>query len=214
MQITEEVYAFDSTRGNYAYLIKGEETILIDTGRPGQGKGILNDLKTIGVKPDKIKHILITHHDVDHVGSLAFMQKETGAKIWASAGDIPYIYQDINRPGIKRLISFIMRVEKPSKINTYPEDGKLGVDGVQVIPTPGHTPGHVCLLYKDVLLAGDLFRTSHGEIAPMKSFMNWDDEVLRSSLEVIQDCEFSWVCPAHGEPLKVDGKLNLDNLLK
>lgn len=38
MQITNEVYALDSTRGNYAYLIKGEETILIDTGRPGRVK--------------------------------------------------------------------------------------------------------------------------------------------------------------------------------
>ena len=213
MQITSEVYALDSTRGNYAYLVMGEETFLIDTGRPGQGNGILNDLETIGIKPNKIQHILITHHDVDHVGSLAFMQSETKAKTWASAGDIPYIYQDIKRPGIKRLISFIMRVEKPDKINTYP-DGKLGIDEVEVISTPGHTPGHVCLLYKDILFAGDLFKTSRGEITPMNSIMNWDDEVLRSSLELIQGYEFSWVCPAHGEPLKVDGELDLENLMK
>ncbi len=69
MKVTDEIYALDSTKGNYAYLVLGEETVLIDTGRPGQGKGILKDLESMNVKPQDIKHILLTHHDVDHVDS-------------------------------------------------------------------------------------------------------------------------------------------------
>jgi len=74
LKVTDEVYALDSTKGNYSYLIRGEETILVDTGRPGQGKGILNDLSILGIKPEDIRHILITHHDVDYVGSLLFFK--------------------------------------------------------------------------------------------------------------------------------------------
>lgn len=207
MKVTDEVYALDSTKGNYSYLIIGEEIILVDTGRPGQGKGILKDLNVLGVKPEDISHILITHHDVDHVGSLSFLQKATGAKVWASKEDIPYIYGEKSRPGIKKLVSVIMRMEKPENIIPYSEDQRIGA--IEVIPTPGHTPGHVSLLYKDVLLVGDLFKTSKGKISPMNSFMNWDDEVLAQSINKINDYEFKCVCPAHGQPLKINGKIKV-----
>lgn len=207
MKVTDEVYALDSTKGNYSYLIIGEETILVDTGRPGQGKGILKDLNVLGVKPEDISHILITHHDVDHVGSLSFLQKATGANVWASKEDIPYIYGEKSRPGIKKLVSVIMRMEKPENIIPYSEDQRIGA--IEVIPTPGHTPGHVSLLYKDILFVGDLFKTSKGKISPMNSFMNWDDEVLAQSINKINDYEFKWVCPAHGQPLKINGKIKV-----
>ena len=204
LKVTDNVYALESTKGNYAYLIIGKETILIDTGRPGQGKGILKEIESMGIKPDDIKHILITHHDIDHVGSLAFLEKETRAKIWALKEDIPYIYGDKNRPGIKRLFSSIMRAKKPEKINPYPENQKI-ID-IEVIPTPGHTPGHVCLLYKDILFVGDLVRTSNGQIGPMKSFMNWDTDLAMESIKKVAELPFKWVCPAHGEPVERGNK--------
>ena len=207
MKVTDGVYALDSTKGNYAYLILGEETILIDTGRPGQGKGILNDLKDLGIKPDSIKHILLTHHDVDHVGSLAFLQEITGAEVHASSEDIPYIYGEKKRPGIKRLVSIIMRTGKPENIIPFSPDETIG--GLEVIPTPGHTPGHVCFLYQDVLFAGDLIRTSNGTVSPMSSLMVWNEELSRKSIDKINHYQFKWVCPAHGQPIKVNGKIEL-----
>ena len=185
----------------------GEENILVDTGRPGQGKGILKDLRAIGIKPEDIKHILITHHDVDHVGSLAFLEESTGARIWASEKDIPYIYGEKSRPGIKRLISVVMPIKKPGKITPYPRNQRI--DDIRVISTPGHTPGHVSLLYKDVLLVGDLLKTSRGKIVPMSSFMNWDNKVLKESVYKINNYDIQWICPAHGEPLKINNKMEV-----
>jgi glyoxylase-like metal-dependent hydrolase (beta-lactamase superfamily II) len=205
LRVNDYVYALDSTKGNYSYIILGGKNILVDTGRPGQGKGILNDLKSINVKPHDIEHILLTHHDLDHVGSAAFLQQETGAHIWASKVDIPYINGEKNREGIKRFLSYVMRVTKPDSIDPYPDDQKIG--DVNVISTPGHTPGHVCLLYRDVLFAGDLFRTSNGMITPMRSFINWNDTILKESITKIDGYDFEWICPAHGQPLKRDGTL-------
>ena len=121
MKITDKVYALDSTRGNYAYIIYDDDVILIDTGRPGQGKGILKELNSMNIRPEDIKHILITHHDVDHIGNLALLEKVSDARIWASKEDIPYINGDKNRPGIKRMVSILMRTGKPGNISTYPQ---------------------------------------------------------------------------------------------
>lgn len=205
LKVTNNVYALDSTKGNYAYIVIGEEIVLVDTGRPGQGKGILKELESLNIKPQDIKHILLTHHDVDHIGNLALLEAETGAKVWASKEDIPYIRGEKNREGIKRLVSIIMKVKKPENINSYPEDRKIG--DIKVIPSPGHTPGHVCVLHKDVLFAGDLIRTSKGQVETMSSFMNWNTDLSKESAKKVANLSFNWICPAHGEPVERDNKL-------
>ena len=205
MKISDEVYLLDSTKGNYVYLILAQETILIDTGLPKNGEGILNELKSMNIKPHDIKHILITHDDVDHVGGLALLEKESGAKIWASKDDIPHIMGELNRHVIKRILNYVVKLEKPENINPYPENGMI--DDIKVIPTPGHTVGHVCLLYKDVMFVGDLFRTSNGEISTGPSFANWNNSILKESVINIDKYDFKWICPAHGEPIKRDNHL-------
>ena len=205
MKIEDNVYALDSTKGNYVYLILAEEIILIDTGLPKNGNGILNELKSMDIKPHNIKHILITHDDVDHVGSLALLEKASGAKIWASKEDIPHIIGEINRHLIKRIMNYIVKLKKPENINSYPEDGMIG--DIKVIYTPGHTVGHVCLLYKDIMFVGDLFRTKNGEISTGPSFANWNNSILKESIVKIDEYDFKWICPAHGEPIKRDSHL-------
>lgn len=205
MKIEENVHALESTKGNYAYLILAEEIILIDTGLPKNGEGILNDLKSMDIKLHDIKHILITHDDMDHVGSLALLEKATGAKIWASKEDIPYILGDINRHVIKRILNYIIKLKKPKNINSYPENGMIS--DIKVIYTPGHTLGHVCLLYKDIMFVGDLFRTKNGEIIRGPSFANWNNSILKESIVKIDEYDFKWICPSHGEPIKRNSHL-------
>jgi Zn-dependent hydrolases, including glyoxylases len=205
MKISDEVYALDSTKGNYVYLILAEETVLIDTGLPKNGEGILNELKSMDIKPHDIKHILVTHDDVDHVGSLALLEKASRAKIWASKEDIPHIMGEINRHVVKRILNYIVKLENPENINSYPEDGIIG--DIEVIYTPGHTVGHVCLLYKDIMFVGDLFRTKNGEITTGPSFSNWNNSILKESIVKIDAYDFKWICPAHGEPIKRDSHL-------
>ncbi len=205
MKISDEVYLLDSTKGNYVYLILAKEIILIDTGLPKNGKGILNELKSMDIKPHDIKHILITHDDVDHVGSLALLEKASEAKIWASKEDIPHIIGELNRHVIKRILNYLVKLEKPENINPYPKHGMIG--DIEAIYTPGHTVGHTCLLYKDIMFVGDLFRTKNGEITPGHSFANWNNQIIKESISKIDEYDFEWICPAHGEPIKRDDHL-------
>lgn len=199
MKITDDVYALDSTKGAYTYIIRGKGIILVDTGLKWQGKGILKELAAKNIKLEDIKHIVLTHHDLDHIGNAAMLQRLTGAKLWADSKDIPYIKGDIKRPGIKRIFSIINKVEMPEEIYAYNRDVKIG--DIQIIPTPGHTPGHVCILYKDVLFAGDLVKCQKEKIEPYPN-MNWDEVILKNSIKSIAHIPFKWVCPAHGIPVE------------
>ena len=203
MKIEDNVYALESTKGSYSYLIEDKETILIDTGRPGKVKNILKEIDSLNINAKNIKHILLTHHDVDRIGNAVLLQKETGATLWASKEDIPYIFGDKSRPGVKKLGSlyaFLMRVKKPENIESY-NDQKI--DDIEIIRTPGHTPGHVSFLYKDVLFAGDLVRNSNGVLKKAPSIMNADEELIKDSIFKMSEYSFKWVCPCNGEPLEV-----------
>lgn len=94
-----------------------------------------------------------------------------------------------------------MRVKKPEKINAY-TDHKIG--NIEIIPTPGHTPGHVSFLYKDILFAGDLVRNSNGVLKIAPSIMNADEESIKESIHKISEYSFKWVCPDSGEPLELN----------
>ncbi len=201
MKVTEKVHALESTKGNYAYLILDEENTVIDTGMPRQGKALLKELESLNMELSDIKHIMLTHHDIDHIGNVALLEKATGAKVWASKEDIPYIYGEKARHGIKRILSLFMKPKLPEKINPYPENGIIN-NQMEIISSPGHTPGHVCILFEDVLFAGDLVRTLPDKIKPMMSIMNWNDSIIHESIAKIDKLSFKWICPAHGVPIE------------
>lgn len=205
MKISENVYVIASSKGSYVYLITGKEKVLIDTGLKFKEKGIIKELKAMGIKLEDIKHILLTHHDLDHVGNLVKLQELTGATIWASEKDIPYITGAAPRYGFKKYMARILSVKKPQNIDPY-VDGQSIAD-IKVIPTPGHTPGHVCLMYKDILFAGDLIENKKGVLRPYPKFWNWDNDMMLHTIKKLSGIKFRWLCPAHGAPIQSNGKL-------
>lgn len=200
MRISDSVYLLDSTKGSYSYLVTGTEIALIDTGLPGAGKRIIKELDAIGIKPQDIKHILLTHHDIDHIGNVAMLQALTGAEIWASKEDIPYITGELDRYGFKKYFKYIFRVKKPEAIKPYGPGQKI--NGIEVVSTPGHTPGHVCLLFEDVLFAGDLLENKKSRLVPYPPPWNWNDSMMLESVDKISKFDYKLVCPAHGRPLE------------
>lgn len=200
MKISDGVYLLDSTKGSYVYLVTGAETTLIDTGFPWGGKRIIKELDAFGIRPQDIKHILLTHHDIDHIGSVAMLQTLTGAEVWASKEDIPYIIGELDRYGFKKYLKYIFRVKIPKAVNPYVPGQKI--NGIEVIPTPGHTPGHVCLLFKDVLFAGDLLENKKGSLMPYPPPWNWNDSMMLESVNKMSQLHYKLVCPAHGEPIE------------
>jgi len=80
-------------------------------------------------------------------------------------------------------------------------------DDLVFIPTPGHTPGSACLLYRNTFLfTGDhLYGNPEAGCLSASKAMNWHSwpEQLRS-LEALLDFEFRWVLPGHGAPFRAE----------
>ncbi len=70
MQILDNVFSLESTEGSYAYLINDEFPVLIDTSRGGKFDEIIEEITSLKIDPKTIKYILLTHHDIDHIGNL------------------------------------------------------------------------------------------------------------------------------------------------
>lgn len=197
MKITEKVTMLDGTPFSHVFLVSTPELVLIDTGMAFQRRNVLRALNDMGVNLKDIKHIIFTHHDVDHTGSAVQLQQLTGAALWASAEDIPYITGETPRYGFKKYIGKLQR-HKPRGLRAF-EGGSIC--GIQVIPTPGHTPGHVCFLYDGVLFAGDLFENKKKGLIPYPAPWNWNDAMMHDAVKIAAALDFEWLCPAHGRPV-------------
>lgn len=119
---------------------------------------ILEAVKNLGIK---IKFILATHGHFDHVGAVAPLKKEFDAEFLAHKGDFFFLEDGENaarRWGVD--------IAQPPKPDRYIEDSdkiKVGEFELDVIHTPGHSPGGVSFLYDRMLFGGDtLFQGSIG----------------------------------------------------
>ncbi|SIR73441.1 Metallo-beta-lactamase superfamily protein [Paenibacillus macquariensis] len=74
-----------------------EMSVLIDTGFPGQIEDLHVAMEKVGVSSDKLKVVILTHQDVDHIGSLPEILKDCGndVEVYAHERDKPYIQGEI-----------------------------------------------------------------------------------------------------------------------
>lgn len=134
------------------------EAICIDPG--DQPEEILALAKDMGVR---ITHIANSHAHIDHVLGVQGVQSATGAKFLLHHQDL-----DLLRDGfdISADRFGLMPDQRPPMPDGYLEDGDIvEVDGVslQVLTTPGHTPGSVSFYTRGLLFSGDtLFKESIG----------------------------------------------------
>lgn len=195
----------DSAVRSRVFLITGEKNILIDTGMPGGAAALLSEIESLGTDPGSVSDILLTHHDVDHTGSVRKIQEATGAEVWIGTEDEPYLMHRKKRPGVKRIIQTFVRAEAPDSCRTFGSSGYSGE--IRVIAAPGHTPGHHIFQYGPVLFSGDLFKTPEGGFQEMRPAMNWSQEKLQSSIGMLRGLSFDWLCPSHGVPVRNDERL-------
>ncbi|MDF2650397.1 MAG: hydrolase [Paenibacillus sp.] len=167
-----------------------EGAILVDTGYPGLLPRIQNAMEDHNVPPHHLKTIIITHQDIDHIGSLPDFISKSQHKldILASEKEKPYIQGEkmlikITPESIEQAVAslpadispewrkaFRTALENPPKgpVNGILEDGLelANCGGIIVIHTPGHTPGHVSLYHKQskTLIAADALVFSGGQL--------------------------------------------------
>lgn len=132
------------------------DVFVIDPG--SEAATILDALKEHDLVPTAI---LLTHGHFDHIGAVNALQKAfPSLPVYVGAKDVAVLTHPMNQCPPE-----YPPIAKPSNIRIA-DDGN-GPVGVEVIPTPGHTPGGVCYYFKesaqlysgDTLFAGSVGRT-------------------------------------------------------
>jgi N-acyl homoserine lactone hydrolase len=190
-----DIYAYQNQTRTFTfscYLIKhGNEYMVWDTGfAPGSNPnapkvGIADRLAELKVKPEQVRYVGISHYHGDHTGQLAPF---TSATLLIGKGDWDAITAPTPAQGVNAA-AFVHWTKGGGKVEALTLDKDVFGDGtVQVLRTPGHTPGHSSLLVRlketgTVLLSGDLmhFRENY-ESNGVPSF-NTDRAQTVASLE-------------------------------
>lgn len=172
--------------------------IVVDPGDEGQR--IFNFLGRDGYE---VKGIVATHAHIDHVGALASLKQLTGAPAMIHEGDVP-LYEHLAEQ------AEWLGIATPSStaLDRYLREGdrlELGRSTIEVVHTPGHSPGSVCFMIDehDLVLSGDTLFA--GSIGRTDLWGGSFDEIMASiRMKLLRLDDAAKVIPGHG-PLTTIG---------
>jgi glyoxylase-like metal-dependent hydrolase (beta-lactamase superfamily II) len=201
-----------------------DNILLIDTGYPGQLTLIREAMRLADVPFGGLSKIIISHQDLDHIGSLPSILKESEQVIEVIANEVekPYIQGDKqlvkltpeaiahaestlpeNVPAEWRK-AFISVLKNPphAPVQTIVTDGEElpYCGGITVINTPGHTPGHISLYHKPskTLIAADAMIVEAGQLHGPIPEQSFDYKLAMHSLRKLTAYDIETVICYHG----------------
>lgn len=169
---------------NCYVLSKNGKAIIIDPGAKAE-----RILATVG--DDKVSAILLTHAHFDHIGAINDLMTHFKCPIYLSEEDEPLMKDpQLNYSFPKR---FVVEV----KTLPYPKVLDIGDFSFEVLETPGHTEGSVCLFIEDYMFSGDtLFMQSVGRTDLRTS----NPTKMKQSLRLIKAIDKDYIVyPGHDE---------------
>jgi hydroxyacylglutathione hydrolase len=194
-ELLRETFPVGPLRCNCTLLanLETREAIVIDPGDE-----IADILARLARRQLTLKQIIVTHAHIDHIGGAAQLRRVTGAPVLFHQADLPIL-------GMMEMQAAWIGVATPEQtaLDQSADDGlSAGIPGLEaeVIHTPGHTPGSICLHFpkQELLLAGDtLFAGSVGRT----DLPGGDTKALLRSIHtrLLPLPENTLVVPGHGQ---------------
>jgi len=202
-------------------LIWDDKTVvLVDAGFPGQLQQIREAMGKADVPFDRLDKVIITHQDIDHIGSLPDIVRESSRKIEVLSHEEERPYIEGRKPLIKmnqeRLSKMLVSLPEEQRQRMealFAHPPKASVDtavadeevlpycgGIAVIFTPGHTPGHICLYLNQskILITGDALVAVDGELRGPNPRATYDMDTALKSLKKLTQYDIETVICYHG----------------
>jgi glyoxylase-like metal-dependent hydrolase (beta-lactamase superfamily II) len=165
-------------------LVRGGDLAIVDTGVAGSAGDIEAALGAVDLGWEAVGHVILTHSHQDHQGSLVdVLAAAPDAEAYAGTGDIP----NITSP--KPLVAV--------------GDGDR-VFGLDIIETPGHTPGHISVLDPSgsLLVAGDALNGSDGGVIGPNPQFSADMTIANQSVAKLAGFPYEALLFGHGDPVE------------
>ena len=201
-EITPNIYQI-TVVGTNTILIIEDKLTLIDTGYRGSVPHIIEYIRQLGRSPEEISLIILTHNHIDHVGGLAELKKLTRARVAIHKADIG---QRKNLPSARA-----------EDIDIPLEGGEVldVLGGLEIIHTPGHTPGSISLFSPEnkLIFVGDALRKRRDILHIPHKSISFDMRLAVDSVRKIARLDFDTVCFGHGLPLTTNVQARIQDLV-
>lgn len=198
---------------SFVLLEEDGSVTLVDCGLRSAPARLVRALADVGRHPRDVQRIVLTHAHNDHAGGAARMVQDTSASgVQAHAADRGFLESGQAPPVTSRapLGRLIARVQDfsfaPVAVEQELSDGQF-VDclgGLQVLHTPGHTPGHISLLHPatGVLITGDCILNPLSRMQWAYSIYCTSPAQNRKSAARFADLDFRVAAFTHGTEIR------------
>jgi glyoxylase-like metal-dependent hydrolase (beta-lactamase superfamily II) len=205
MRLADGIYKVDGVRAGNVYLVAIDDgLLLVDTGMPGNAKRIVAFIESVGRQAADLRYIVLTHCDIDHIGSVATLKELTGAKVAIHELDGPVLAGKQRPQKGGPVMAAFSRLLRPRPVvpDLLLKDGDR-IGGLQVMHVPGHTAGSLVLRREDgVVFSGDaLLGDRHGQVRLPAPRLALDRVQALASAERIKALPMKLLCPGHGSPV-------------
>ncbi len=177
-----------------AYVVaRGNRAAIVDTGTAGSSETIGQSLTDLGLTYNDVESVILTHNHGDHIGSIGdVLAMAVNATAYAGEADLGGINGDIT--GLV---------------------GGEDVFGMEVLATPGHTPGSVSVIDNGtgLLIAGDALTVEGGRASEPPAEFTADSDGARDSIRALAALSFNTLLVGHGDPIEGDADQSVVDLV-
>lgn len=157
-----------------AFLVRKDgKEILFDSGNGVDDSQLIPGLEALGVKPEDIDHVFITHLHGDHIGGMV----NDGKAVFTNA--TVYLNKD-EHDGWADAADMDMMKLYGDRLVLFDADDKLPC-GIKAIKAYGHTPGHTMYRIDDVVFAGDIMHATALQLRNPDSCARFDQNREQSA---------------------------------
>ncbi|MBU7318280.1 MBL fold metallo-hydrolase [Paenibacillus oleatilyticus] len=197
-----------------------KDVILVDCGYPHFVPLLEQAVIRCGLRLDSVTKLIVTHHDMDHMGPLAALKRAfPRIEIIAHEVEAPYIagtkkslrleqaestldvLPEEAKPQAEQFIRFLQSIEPAAVDRTVADRERLPwCGGIEIVHTPGHMPGHISLYLPEsrTLIAGDAVVIEQGKLDIANPQFTLDLEEAVRSVRRLLDYDVERLICYHG----------------